>query len=84
MSFHLERLTIRLQSLASKSELAELTRFEAAVRDEQSARLYVHSMYRIAKRWGIESLCETFPFVNEVFFEKESPSPQPEAEPEKD
>jgi hypothetical protein len=59
-SWELERFALRIQGLASKSELADLVKKEAAVRDEESAKSFVDQMGVIANRHGVEDLIRTF------------------------
>lgn len=70
LSFDIERLSLRLQGLASKSELAELTRCEIAVKNRETARLYVHAIHTIADRHSLQSLYRDFPFVNDFLFQE--------------
>ena len=58
--YELERFTLRIQGLASKSELAELAVAETEVKNEETVREFVLIMRRIAERHGIPQLVKTF------------------------
>jgi hypothetical protein len=54
------RFTLRIQGLASKSELAELAMAESAVVDEESLRTFVRAAAAIAARQGVPRLVDRF------------------------
>ena len=56
----LERFTLRIQGLASKPELAELVTKELAVKDENTAKEFVDVMAKIANRYKVGPLVDTF------------------------
>jgi hypothetical protein len=56
----IERFTLRIQGLASKSELAELAIAEAKVIDEKTLRQFVEITRSVATRHGIPQLVTTF------------------------
>lgn len=59
-AFELSRFANRMQGLASKAELAELTKLEMAVRSEETARAYVDKMAAVARRYNVEELVDSF------------------------
>lgn len=56
----LDRFLMRIQGLASKSELAQLVKLEVKVRDEEIAICFVNMMASIARRHDVEELVDTF------------------------
>lgn len=59
-AFELERFALRIQGLATKTELAELALAESEVVDEESLRAFVRIAGAIAERHGIPQLVKTF------------------------
>ena len=56
----LDRFTLRIQGLASKTELADLAVAEAKVKDEETLRLFVDCARTVALRHNIPQLVSTF------------------------
>jgi hypothetical protein len=59
-AFELERFALRIQGLASKTELAELALAESGVVGEEGLRAFVKKAGAIAERHGIPQLVKTF------------------------
>ncbi len=60
----LDRFTLRIQGLASKSELAQVALAEARVKDEATLRAFVALAAAVAKRQGVAELVITFDLWN--------------------
>ena len=59
-SHEIERYTLRIQGLASKAELAELSVLESEVNSEVSLKKFVEKSKFIAKRHNVPQLVKTF------------------------
>jgi len=59
-SYELDRFTLRIQGLASKTELSELAVAESQIVDEQTLRAFVEMAHRVASRHDIPQLIKTF------------------------
>lgn len=59
-AYELDRFTLRIQGLASKTELAELAVLESRVCDEKSLRSFVRAARGIAARHNVSEMVATF------------------------